>query len=232
MVLRPIGVRPFYGNRMFGKFRERCWRKRLGRVLKKQSGGRAIEPWDRIRRIAVYCHEEAGLDKARILASAKKMAQGREVCLLIYSDSKDMAAVADSWSCLGTSCCVIGRKDLRFSYFPKRKRPEVAAFFQGKYDLLLDLSLQPRFMDIAVLASVKAGFKVGKASEWGKEVNDLSFALSDAKNPLEEILRLLGAYMPFLGMAQDKSQENMKGSNKQMDKQGRTAGKPEQASSK
>lgn len=219
-----------YRNRMFGKLKERRWRKRLGRALKKQSGSRAIEPWAHIRKIAVYCHEEAGMDKAKILASARKIAQGKELSLLVYSDSKDLASVADSWGGLWKSCCVIGRKDLRFSYFPKLKNPEVAAFFQDSYDLLLDLSPQSRFMDIAVLASVKAGFKVGKSSEWGKEVNDLSLALNDTKNPLDEILRLLDAYLPFIGLAQDRLQREIQREievdNEKKNGKGAVSGKP------
>lgn len=211
---------------MFGKLKERRWRKRLGRTLKKQSGSRAIEPWAHIRKIAVYCHEEAGMDKAKILASARKIAQGKELSLLVYSDSKDLASVADSWGGLWKSCCVIGRKDLRFSYFPKLKNPEVAAFFQDSYDLLLDLSPQSRFMDIAVLASVKAGFKVGKSSEWGKDVNDLSLALNDTKNPLDEILRLLDAYLPFIGLAQDGPRREIEVDNAKKNGKGAVSGKP------
>ena len=215
-----------YRNRMFGKLKERRWRKRLGRALKKQSGSRAIEPWAHIRKIAVYCHEEAGMDKAKILASARKIAQGKELSLLVYSDSKDLASVADSWGGLWKSCCVIGRKDLRFSYFPKLKNPEVAAFFQDSYDLLLDLSPQSRFMDIAVLASVKAGFKVGKSSEWGKEVNDLSLALNDVRNPLDEILCLLDAYLPFIGLAKDRPQREIEVDNAKKNGKGAVSGKP------
>ena len=215
-----------YRNRMFGKLKERRWRKRLGRALKKQSGSRAIEPWAHIRKIAVYCHEEAGMDKAKILASARKIAQGKELSLLVYSDSKDLAAVADSWGGLWKSCCVIGRKDLRFSYFPKLKKPEVAAFFQASYDLLLDLSPQSRYMDIAILALIQSGFKVGKSSEWGKDVNDLSLALNDTKNPLDEILRLLDAYLPFIGLAKDRPQREIEVDNEKKNGKGAVSGKP------
>ena len=166
------------------------------------------------------------MDKAKILASARKIAQGKELSLLVYSDSKDLASVADSWGGLWKSCCVIGRKDLRFSYFPKLKNPEVAAFFQDSYDLLLDLSPQSRFMDIAVLASVKAGFKVGKSSEWGKEVNDLSLALNDVRNPLDEILCLLDAYLPFIGLAQDRLQREIGSDNAKKNGKGAVSGKP------
>ena len=173
---------------MFGKLKERRWRKRLGRALKKQSGSRAIEPWAHIRKIAVYCHEEAGMDKAKILASARKIAQGKELSLLVYSDSKDLASVADSWGGLWKSCCVIGRKDLRFSYFPN--------------------------------------FKVGKSSEWGKDVNDLSLALNDTKNPLDEILRLLDAYLPFIGLAKDRPQREIEVDNAKKNGKGAVSGKP------
>lgn len=215
-----------YRNRMFGKLKERRWRKRLGRTLKKQSGGRSIEPWAHIRKIAVYCHEEAGMDKAKILASARKIAQGKELSLLVYSDSKDLAAALDSWGDLWKSCCVIGRKDLRFSYFPKLKKPEVAAFFQASYDLLLDLSPQSRYMDIAILALIQSGFKVGKSSKWGKDVNDLSLALNDTKNPLDEILRLLDAYLPFIGLAQDGPRREIEVDNAKKNGKGAVSGKP------
>lgn len=211
---------------MFGKLKERRWRKRLGRTLKKQSGGRSIEPWAHIRKIAVYCHEEAGMDKAKILASARKIAQGKELSLLVYSDSKDLAAALDSWGDLWKSCCVIGRKDLRFSYFPKLKKPEVAAFFQASYDLLLDLSPQSRYMDIAILALIQSGFKVGKSSEWGKDVNDLSLALNDTKNPLDEILRLLDAYLPFIGLAKDRPQREIEVDNEKKNGKEAVSGKP------
>lgn len=217
---------------MFGNLRERRWRKRLGRVLKKKSGSRAIEPWNRIREVAVYCREEAGMDKGKIQATAGRLGAGRRLHLLVYSDSKDAAAVADSWGNVWASRCVVGRKDFRFSYFPKFRRPDVAGFFQESYDLLLDLSFQSRLSDIAVLASVKAGFKVGKASQWGQVVNDLSLDLGDSGNPLDEILRLLESYLPYIGITQDRLPQGMEAGKEDLNRKGAGAGKPGRGLSK
>ena len=98
--------------------------------------------------------------------------------------------------------------------------------------LLLDLSFQSRLADIAVLASVKAGFKVGKASQWGQVVNDLSLDLGDSGNPLDEILRLLESYLPYIGITQDRLPQGMEAGKEDLNRKGAGAGKPGRGLSK
>ena len=180
---------------MLEKLRNRCWKKRLRRILKKKAGEREILPWDRVVKIGVYVDEARLPDKKALLAAVRQAGTGREWSLLVYSDNP--VASKEAYGNVWKELFFLDRKSLGFSRFPKQNR--AGAFFQTGYDLLIDLSPEFHYVDVAVMAMAQAKLKVGKYGDWNQKVNDLSLSLPEGKEPLGQVLAALQAYLPSLG---------------------------------
>ncbi|MDR0763555.1 MAG: hypothetical protein LBF01_03560 [Bacteroidales bacterium] len=162
------------------------WKRKVVKILSENNRFRQSINLENARDIGIYGIYESPEQLGSIIKFAQKLyQQNKTVKVLIY-----FPTLQDT---VKTSLPIrqLPPTQISFSKFPSKKSLKAWHFIYEDFDILFDTSLGFHYVDVSVMSSSTAKFKVGKAGEWNSRVNDFSISFKDGISQGEALQTML-----------------------------------------
>lgn len=180
---------------MFDKVRIWFWQRNVRSVLRHNKTSRKLSGLTDAYRVGIYYvyRNEEEMNSLRGFVT-RLMQTGKRVKALVYMPGKE----APKPEAKDAGLAFFVKRDLDWKFFPQEElNPELDAFLDQDYDLLIDFSSDFHYTDVAIMAACVSHMKVGKFSPWNLKVNDLCLAPEPNENYVEGFIRVLETYLPL-----------------------------------